>query len=77
MGGGFGSRPFAMRIFVEQRAISRNSSKEDQEPVFVIEADDGTQTFAHRVVINGPSVLLYDKTRQPRAWLEADDISPA
>lgn len=75
MGGGFGSRPFAMRIFVDQNAISRNSSREEQEPVFVVERDDGTQSLAHGITINGPARLRYDKTRQPRAWLEASDIT--
>lgn len=64
-----------MRIYVDQRAISRNSGSEDQEPVFIIERDDGTQTHAHSVIISGPSRLCYDKTRQPRAWLEASDIT--
>ena len=64
-----------MRIFVDQRAVSRNSSREEQEPVFVVERDDGTQALAHSVLINGPSRLLYDKARQPRAWIEADDIA--
>lgn len=63
-----------MRIYVDQRAICRNSGSE-QEPVFIVERDDGTKTLAHSVQINGPSRLCYDKTRQPRAWLEASDIT--
>lgn len=66
-----------MKVFVDQRAISRNSSREpeDQEPVFVIEYDDGSQSWAHGITINGPARLRYDKTQQPRAWLEASDIT--
>ena len=66
-----------MRVFVDQHAISRNSGREpeDEEPVFVIERDDGTQTRAHGVTTIGPARLRYDKTRQPRAWIEADEIA--
>lgn len=63
-----------MRVFVDQRAVSRNASSEEQEPVFIIEREDGTQTRVHGVSINGSARLVYDKFRQPRAWLEADDI---
>ena len=76
LGGGVKSPPiFAMRIFVDQRAVSRNSSSDEQEPVFIVERDDGTQMLAHSVLINGPARLVYDKASQPRAWLEADDIT--
>lgn len=64
-----------MRIYVDQRAISRNASADVEEPVFVIERDDGTKTLAHSVAVNGPSRLRYDRTRQPRAWLEAYSIA--
>lgn len=66
-----------MRVFVDQHAISRNSGRqpEDEEPVFVIEQDDGSQTKARGVLTIGPARLLYDKTKQPRAWLEADAIT--
>jgi hypothetical protein len=67
--------PILMRIFVDQRAISRNASAVDEEPVFVIEGEDGTQRRAHGVTLSGPARLRYDRTRQPRAWLEADDIT--
>lgn len=61
-----------MKIYVDQRAISRNAGREEQEPVFIIEHGDGTQTLAHEVAINGPARLCYDKTKQPRAWLETN-----
>lgn len=64
-----------MRIYVDQRAISRNAGSDVQEPVFVIERDDGTRSLAHNVAINGPSRLCYDRDRQPRAWIEASDIT--
>lgn len=65
-----------MRIFVDQHAISRNSGRQDdeQEPVFVIERDDGSKALAHSVTTMGPARLCYDRTRQPRAWLEAAAI---
>jgi hypothetical protein len=64
-----------MRIFVDQQAISRNSGRQpdEQEPVFIIEHSDGRQTLASEVEITGLCRLLYDKTRQPRAWLEVED----
>lgn len=66
-------RPFPVRIFVDQQAVSRNAGREEQDPVFIIE-DNGVQRLAHRILIRGQATLCYDKTRQPRAWLEASDI---
>lgn len=68
--------PPVFRIYVDQRAVSRNAGRQDdeQEPVFVIERD-GVQTLAHGVTINGPSRLCYDRNQQPRAWLEASGVS--
>lgn len=66
-----------MRIFVDQHAVSRNAGRQDdeQEPVFIVERDDGTQFLAHSVTITGPSRLLYDRAKQPRAWLDASAIA--
>lgn len=64
-----------MRIFVDQRAISRNSSREEQEPVFIIQDDTGAQRLAHGIAINGLAWLRYDKTQQPRAWIETSDFT--
>lgn len=65
-----------MRIFVDQQAISRNAGRQpdEQEPVFIIERN-GQQARAHSVTTIGPARLLYDMNRQPRAWLEADEIA--
>lgn len=66
-----------MKVYVDQQAISRNSGRQpdEQEPVFIIERGDGSQTVAHGVTITGTARLRYDKTQQPRAWLEASDIT--
>lgn len=67
---------FLMRIFVDQRAISRNAGRQDdeQEPVFIVEGDNGERRTVHAVHFPGPATLRYDRTRDPRAWIEADNI---
>lgn len=63
-----------MRIFVDQHAISRNANTRDtEEPVFVVEQDDGTQTRVHGVRLRNAR-LRYDRTAQPRAWIEGEDM---
>ncbi len=63
------------RIYVNQRAISRNHQKQTLEPVVAVDDGQGTTHHGHEIEILGPSRVKYSRditlTGTPaRVWIE-------
>lgn len=66
-------------IHVNRRHIAMNAKDGGDRPVYTIKAGQKTR-YARRVMIHGPSELVYDQDKQlgcgARAWIEtASDLT--
>jgi hypothetical protein len=62
-------------IHVNQHAIRRNINAEHKEPVLTVKTYK-SNTYAHRVTINGPSAVVYSPDKPlscgARVWIETE-----
>lgn len=63
------------RIHVNQHVIKSNAANNENEPVLTIKTYK-SNTYAHRVVINGPSEVVYSPDHPlscgAKVWIETD-----
>lgn len=63
------------RIHVNQHVIKSNAMNNENEPVLTIKTYK-SNTYAHRVVINGPSEVVYSPDKPlscgAKVWIETD-----
>ena len=68
------------KLFICRATVAANQRYDENKPVIVNQEDGETKFKAHRVKINGPCEIVYDKespieTTEPgdvRCWIETD-----
>lgn len=62
-------------IHVNQHVIKANSKNDTNDPVLTIKSGK-TNTYAHEVLISGPSKMVYSKNKPlscgARVWIETE-----
>ena len=66
------------KLFICRATVAANQNFGENKPVIVIQEDGVTKFKAHRIKINGPCEIIYDKespieTTEPgnvRCWIE-------